>query len=93
MPCLLGCFAIIAPRTVIFIIWIFSDYLGRAYETILWPFLGFLFMPVTTLAYAWAMNSNGTVSGGSLVVLVLAILLELGIIGGSSRGRGQKKSR
>ena len=42
------------PRLVIVLVVIFSDYIGRAYEGFLWPFLGFLFMPVTTLAYAWA---------------------------------------
>ncbi len=63
---------------------IFSDYIGQAYETILWPFAGFLIMPLTTLAYAWAINSRGTVTGVHLVVVVVAVLLDLGVAGGGS---------
>ena len=86
--CLVGCLALITPRFAIFLVWLFSDYLGRAYETFLWPLLGFLFMPVTTLAYAWAINTNATVSGIYLIVVVVAVLMDLGLIGG-----GANKSR
>jgi len=82
MPCFLGCIALVAPRLTIVLIVIFSDYIGRAYETTLWPLLGFLFMPMTTLAYAWAINSHGSVSGAYLVVVVVAVLLDLGLVGG-----------
>ena len=82
MPCILGCFALAAPRVTIVLIVIFSDYIGHAYETTLWPLLGFCFMPLTTLAYAWAINSNGSVAGLHLVVVVLAVLMDLGLIGG-----------
>ena len=66
---------------------LFSDYIGRAYLTVLWPFLGFLFMPLTTLAYAWAINSRGSVAGFHLVVVVIAVLIDMGLIGGSARKR------
>jgi hypothetical protein len=76
------------PRFAIILVVIFSDYIGRAYETVLWPFLGFLFMPMTTLAYAWAMiHSRGSVAGLQLAVVVLAVLIDLGIVGGSARAR------
>ena len=90
MPCLIGCLALATPRFAIILIVIFSDYLGRAYETTIWPLLGFVFMPLTTLAYAWAIHTNGSVAGGYLVVVVLAVLLDLGVIGGSSR-TGRRK--
>ena len=68
-----------------------NNYFGRAYHTILWPFLGFLFMPLTTLAYAFAMNSNnGSVHGIYLVLVVLAVLIDLGIIGGGSASRRRR---
>ena len=86
--CFIGCLALMAPRFAIFVVWLFSDYLGRAYETILWPLLGFFFMPVTTLAYAWAINTNATVTGLYLAVVVVAVLMDLGLIGG-----GANKSR
>ena len=87
MPCLVGCLALSAPRFAILLVVIFSDYIGRAFQTTLWPLLGFFFMPMTTLAYAWAMNSRGSVAGFHLVVLVVAVLLDLGIVGGSASRR------
>lgn len=85
MGCLVGCFALLFPRLVLFLMFLTSNYLGRAYETNLWPFLGFFFMPFTTLAYAWAMNSAGTVSGIHLVVVVIAVLMDLGVTGNGAR--------
>ena len=43
MACFLGCIALVAPRLTIVLVVIFSDYIGRAYETMLWPVVGFLF--------------------------------------------------
>lgn len=90
MPCFIGCLALATPRFAIVLVVIFSNYIGRAYETFIWPFLGFLFMPLTTLAYAWAMNSRGTVSGYHLAFVIVAVLLDLGMVGGSARaGRSE----
>jgi hypothetical protein len=87
MPFVVGCLALMAPRFAIVIVVVFSDYIGRAYETVLWPFLGFLFLPLTTLAYAWAINSRGSVEGLQLVVLIIAVLMDLGVVGGSAARR------
>jgi hypothetical protein len=87
MPCLVGCLALAMPRFAIVLVVIFSDYIGRAYQTTLWPLIGFLIMPLTTLAYAWAINSRGSVAGLHLVVLVIAVLIDLGLVGGSASRR------
>lgn len=81
MPCLLGCLALGFPRLVIILLVIFSDYIGAANQTVLWPLLGFFFAPTTTLAYAFAINSHGSVSGVYAVLLVFAVLLDLGLLG------------
>ena len=91
MPFLVGCLALSAPRFAIVLVVLFSDYIGRAYQTGLWPFIGFLFMPLTTLAYAWAINTNESVDGVYLVVVVMAVLMDLGIFGGSASGRVRGK--
>ena len=88
---LFGCLALFTPRLVLALVFLFSDYLGRAYETNLWPFIGFLFMPMTTLAYAWAINTNTTVSGVYLAVVVVAVLLDLGLIGAGAKSRRWKR--
>jgi len=91
MPVLVGCLALIAPRFAILLVVFFSDYIGQAYQTVIWPFLGFLFMPLTTLAYAWAINSSGSVAGLQLVVVVIAVLMDLGVVGGSAASRRRSR--
>jgi hypothetical protein len=80
------------PRLALFLVFFFSNYLGRAYETAIWPLLGFVFMPLTTLAYAWAVNTNATVTGIYLVVVVIAVLLDLGLVGTSASARRKRES-
>lgn len=91
MPCFVGCLALAMPRFAIVLVVIFSDYIGRAYDTLLWPLLGFFFMPLTTLAYAWAIHTHGGVRGVAMVVVIVAVLLDLGLIGGSSRAHGRRR--
>jgi hypothetical protein len=90
MPCLIALLALIAPRFVIILLWLFSGYLAAAYTTVLWPVLGFFFMPYTTLAYAVAMNNAGSVSGAYLVLVVFAVLVDLGSSGGGAGAARQR---
>ena len=93
MPCFIGCLALLTPRLVLVAVWLFSDYLGRAYDTLLWPLLGFLFMPLTTLAYAWAMNTAGSVEGLRLVIVIIAVLVDLGLLGGGGREADRRRRK
>jgi hypothetical protein len=92
VPFLVGCLALAAPRFAIVLVVIFSDYIGNAYETTLWPLAGFLFLPLTTLAYAWAINANGSVEGLYLAGVVFAVLIDLGMFGGSASKRRRSRS-
>ena len=49
MPCCIGLIALSAPRVAILLVVLFSDYIGTAYETTLWPLLGFFFRSTFTL--------------------------------------------
>jgi hypothetical protein len=85
MPCLVALLALLAPRITIVLLVILSDYIGAAYQTILWPLLGFIFFPFTTLAYAFAINEAGSVAGIHLILVVIAVLLDLGSMGGGGQ--------
>jgi hypothetical protein len=89
MPCLLLIVVLAFPRIVLAVLFFFSNYLERAYHGILLPLLGFIFLPLTTLAYAWMMNSHMPIEGLNLVILVVAVLIDAGGIGGGAyRRRG-----
>ena len=90
MPCFVGCLALGMPRFAIILVVIFSDYIGQAYHTTIWPLLGFFFMPLTTLAYAYAIHSNGSVDGFYLALVVLAALSDLGMFGGAGSAARQR---
>ena len=91
MPCLIILLLLGLPRLVLFLLFLFGgpapSYLGRAFETPFWPFMGFLFLPFTTLAYAWSRNTYGAVTGLGLAAVVIGILLDLGLLGASRRRR------
>lgn len=87
MCCVLLLLAFFGPRVVLFVLWLFSSYLSRAFETALWPTLGFFFLPGTTLAYAIAQNEFGGLSGLGLVVLIIGFAVDVGLLGGGARQR------
>lgn len=88
MPCLVALLALISPRLALFAVWLFSDILGRAFDSTVVPVLGFFLLPWTTLAYA-VMWSSGTneVMGFEWFIVVLAFLADLASYASGSRTR------
>ncbi len=78
MGCFVVLFGLAVPRVLMFFIWLLTNGFERAYDTRLWPFLGFFFMPYTTLAYMMAMLLNGFLSGIWLVFFIIAVFIDLG---------------
>lgn len=93
MPCLIALIAFFFPRLVIILLALFSTYMSSAYTNVLLPILGFFFLPYTTLAYAWAKNSHGSVDGVYLLVVILAVLVDLGVLGGGAKARRRRGIR
>jgi len=88
MGCLLPIIAIFMPRLALVLIYFFTNWFSLAFQTILWPLLGFLFMPYTTLIWMLAMIYNGhQMNGAWLIALVVAVLFDVGGQGGSARRR------
>lgn len=77
--------SLISPRLFLAFLFFFSTYLDRAYGSWFWPTVGFFFMPWTTLAYAWAMNAHGSVTGIYLLAVAAAVVVDLGGSGGAGR--------
>ena len=83
MGCIFAVIALAVPRTLMVFAFLLTDWFGRGFETQVWPILGFVFMPYTTLAYLAAMlNNNHTLSGGWLALFIVAIIVDAGHWGG-----------
>jgi hypothetical protein len=90
MPCLLLILVLAFPRIILAALFLFSNYLERAYHGLLLPLLGFFFLPLTTLAYAWMMNGGMPIEGVNLIILLLAVIIDLGGIGGGAWHRSRR---
>lgn len=92
MPCLFALGALITPRLVIFVLWIFTDFFGGIFDTVLWPVLGFFFLPTTLLWYTAVQHwYGGDFSGFVPVVgIVIALMIDVSPAGGR---RKKKKER
>jgi hypothetical protein len=97
MPCLLGCLALSFPRFVLFLVWLFGgSYLERAYDGILLPLLGFFFLPLTTLAFAYShhsLSSGGHLSAIGWLITIVALLIDIGLLGGGSQSARRWRER
>ena len=90
MACLLLILFVAFPRIALVLLFLFSHYLSRAYHGWLIPLLGFLFLPLTTLAYAWLVNSGQPIAGLNLVILIVAVIID---VGGWSGGEYRRRMR
>ncbi|MGC8625566.1 MAG: hypothetical protein ACP5VQ_09930 [Phycisphaerae bacterium] len=86
MGCLVIIFGFFWPRVALVLLWLFSDYPQRAFQGMLFPLLGFLFLPTTTLGYELAMNwSAHGLTGLWWLLPALGLLHDLGHLGYSSQ--------
>ena len=88
MGCLVAILAFVSPRLAIFVVWLATDLLSRAYDGWVIPLLGFFIVPWTTLAYAvmWGIGSDG-VSVIGWIIVVLALFTDLGSYAHAQRSR------
>ena len=88
MPCcLVFLLALLFPRVILIATWILNPaFINNAYSTWVLPVLGLIFLPMTTLAYAWATTfEGGAISIAGVIVIALAVLYDLGAAGGGAR--------
>jgi len=81
MPCLLLLIGIAFPRLALVLLFLFTTFLQRAYHSLLLILLGFVFLPLTTIVYAWIVNARHPLDGIYLAALIIAVLADLGLLG------------
>ena len=85
MCCFFTILLFLGPRAGILVWWLVDQTRWQAiFPSFLWPLLGFLFLPWTTLMYV--IVAPGGVVGFDWVWLGLALLADLGTYGGGGYG-------
>jgi uncharacterized oligopeptide transporter (OPT) family protein len=92
MPCLLFIIVLAFPRVALLLLFFLSSYLERAYHNVLILLLGFIFVPLTTLVYAYMVNNSLPIAGLNLLWLLLAVLIDLGSLGGGGGSYRRRRS-
>jgi len=64
--------------------------LQHAYANLIVPVLGFLFLPLTTIVYAWMVNSHRPIDGANLLILIIAAVIDAGGLGGGEWHRRRR---
>jgi drug/metabolite transporter superfamily protein YnfA len=87
MPCLIALFALIAPRLLIAILWLFTHFFAGLFASALWPILGFIFLPTTLIWFAVVQHwFGGTWDGaGQIIGLVVALMIDVSPAGGKRK--------
>ncbi len=86
MPCMFAVFALLTPRLVIVLLWLFSHWLHGVFASPLWLLLGFVFLPTTLL---WVVAVHHWFGGQwtllPAVGLVLALMIDISPASGRRR--------
>ena len=90
--CLLALLAVISPRLAIFFTWIFAnDRLSDAFSSFWIGFVGFLFLPWTTLAWTFSYAPARGVTGFGWFIVILAFVVDISTHVGSSQARRERR--
>lgn len=85
MGCFIFLMALIGPRVALFFVWVFTEFVDRAFDDWIVPALGFVFLPWTTLIYALAYTPGGGVSGLGWFFVAMGLLADVSSYTASGR--------
>ena len=92
MGCLLALISAFAPRFLFLVIWIARPvYVDSVFDTYIFPLLGLIFLPFTTLMYVFLAAPPFGVSGLDWLWIGIAVVLDLSHYGGVYTQRGQMR--
>ena len=77
MPLILILLALLVPRLTIVVVWLCTTWFGGVFNTVLWPILGFIFLPLTLLWYVAVQHWFGGHWGAIPIIgLIIAVLID-----------------
>ena len=88
MCCFITSVLLVGPRLGILVWWIFSPlYISRAFDTWIWPILGWIFLPWSTLMYLAVFP--GGIIGFDWILLGLGVFADMAAFFGGYRERAR----
>ena len=78
MGCFVALLALALPRFTLFLLWLFTERLDRAFDSFIVGFLGFLLLPYTTVMYALAYAPVAGVTGFGWFLVITGFLIDVG---------------
>ena len=85
--CLVALVALVSPRLAIFLIWLFGNRMDYAFNSFWVGFVGFLFLPWTTLGWTIAYAPLAGVTGFGWFIVILGFIVDIGSYAGSNQAR------
>jgi hypothetical protein len=77
MGCLLVLVAMLSPRLALFLLWLFTNYVDRAFSGWFLPLLGIFFIPWTTLLYVLIDVAPGPIHVAGWLVIALGVIMDV----------------
>ena len=90
MCCVLASLLLIGPRFALFLTWIFTNYVDRAFDSFLIPLLGLIFLPWTTLFYVFAYAPVSGVTGIGWFFVALGFFFDITAYTGGTRAQRRR---
>lgn len=91
MCCFITTLLLLGPRAAILVWWFIQPLrFSAAFSTFIWPLLGFIFLPWTTLMYLIVWSPGAGIYGFDWVWLTFALLADIGMHGGGAYGNRQR---
>ena len=91
--CLLAVVGSFFPRIALVLMWIFTSYVDRAFTSFIWPLLGLIFLPFTTIMFCLVYSplADGVV-GANWIWVALGLLLDILSYSGGGYGQRQRST-
>ncbi len=75
--CLLALGAAVAPRLIFIFMWIFGTRINVVFDTWIWPLLGVIFIPYTTIMYVLVWTPGIGIAGWDWLWIGLGLMLDI----------------
>jgi uncharacterized membrane protein YuzA (DUF378 family) len=87
MGCLFALIAMLSPRLAVLILWLFTNYVDRAFAGFVLPLLGLIFAPWTTLMYVLVDVAPGGIHVAGWILVGLGAVLDISSYSQSAANR------